>query len=153
VFIRGFNFFWPFPKYRTKEKESAGIDSGDITELVTSAGVVFIVNFHVLAHQETRQGHWHERAMQDSVLEANAGIFRKKSPARPAVKPADKNRDGQKNANIAFALWKIAWDLILATFSATACFSAEVVRKQNPSQFFIFENDFLETQPCCQPAN
>lgn len=66
--------FWP-PEERAKKGEAAQVDAANVAEFVISACIVFGVNFHVLAHQQTWQCHWHKRTVQNSVLEADARIF------------------------------------------------------------------------------
>ncbi len=41
--------FWP-PEERAKKGETAQIDAANVAEFVISAGIVFGINFHVLAH-------------------------------------------------------------------------------------------------------
>ena len=87
------------PEERAKKGDAAQVDAANVAELIISAGIVFSVYFHVLAHQQTWQCHWHKRTVQNSVLEADARIFWKKTGARPAIKPTEKHGGGQKNGD------------------------------------------------------
>src|SRR6188474_623329 len=64
------------PESRAEEYQSAYVDADDVANLVTAPGMVGRKNIHVVAHHQTGQRHWHQRAMHATVAEAQLALPR-----------------------------------------------------------------------------
>lgn len=71
-------FVFRTPEDWSKKRESAEVDTADISDFVSAARIVSCINRHILADDKARQGNWHHRAVQHSVAESGSFVFRER---------------------------------------------------------------------------
>ena len=87
------------PEEKSKEQQSANINSHGIAELVVPPGVAVRIDVHVVSHREIWQGQGHERALNEPHLETRALSFLIQKTAALVERPADASSQQEKTKN------------------------------------------------------
>lgn len=86
------------PEYRTKEYQTAQIDSRNVPELVSTSRIESGVDLDVLAQEQAGQGQRHQCAVRDAKTKASGGLLPEYFGRGPSIGDSEyysHNEDGR----------------------------------------------------------